>query len=102
MVLLESRNAPPAHGANRAARQFLQKDDGAPVKGVTLRADVSGNCEMERRVYTPSSLPPLAGEGCGDLANDSELSRSWMGGSAPTGARARTSAIVLVHAPQFT
>src|SRR5688572_15823208 len=33
------------------------------------------------------SLPPLAGEGCGALASASELRRSWMRGSAPTGAR---------------
>jgi cobaltochelatase CobN len=30
---------------------------------------------------------PLAGEGCGDLASDSEPSRSWMRGSAPIGAQ---------------
>src|SRR5688572_24109621 len=34
--------------------------------------------------YFPS---PLAGEGCGALASASELRRSWMRGSAPTGAR---------------
>src|SRR6185369_16419992 len=38
---------------------------------------------------------PLAGEGCAGLANESELSRSWMGGGAPIGARARKSAIVI-------
>jgi hypothetical protein len=41
----------------------------------------------------PKKIPsPLAGEGCGALASVSELRRSWMGGSAPTGARACQSA----------
>jgi hypothetical protein len=46
----ECRHTP--NGANRAAQQFLQKDTGAPVKGVTLGANVSGEWPMERRVYT--------------------------------------------------
>src|SRR5687768_8489099 len=47
---------------------------------------------------TQQSTPsPLAGEGCGGLASDSELSRSWMRGSAPIGARARKSAIQPIH-----
>ncbi|HSE76014.1 MAG TPA: cobaltochelatase subunit CobN, partial [Dongiaceae bacterium] len=40
------------------------------------------------------SLSPLAGEGCGALASESELRRSWMGGGAAIAARARESATI--------
>jgi hypothetical protein len=56
MVLLDYANATRRHrrkmsacadGANRAARQFLQKAAGAPVKAVTLGADVKRECGGE-------------------------------------------------------
>jgi len=42
------------------------------------------------------------GEGCEGLANDSELSRSWMRSSAPAGARACKSAIETMPWPVST
>ena len=45
------------------------------------------------------SPSPLEGEGCAGLADDSELSRSWMRGRAPSGARARESAIAVAPYP---
>src|SRR5687768_4845179 len=48
---------------------------------------------MRRFRPKQKSPSPFAGEGCGALASGSELRRSWMGGGAPLGARARKSAI---------
>jgi hypothetical protein len=91
-IMIGGPNGTGARSAAERAANLARMNEAAlavwhkghvPIIGVNLALPT------RNKVYFPS---PLAGEGCGALASASELRRSWMRGSAPTGVRARRSA----------